>query len=383
MTIRVLTISKPYVAAAYRSKLNWLARETDLTIGLICPPAWGSQRFEPAPLEQPDRFWLKVLPIVANGKNHFHFYRNLAAAIDSFQPDVLNIEEEHYSIVTAQAVWIAHQRGIPAAFYTWQNVAKNYPPPFSWIERFVFRHCAWGFIGNEEAGQILRNKGYKGQLCYAPQMGVEYDRFVPQDPAPQKRRERLQQLQLDPQKIWIAFIGRVVEEKGVQDLLRALKLANTNDQFRVLIVGDGPYRAQLQQLAQELGLTSQVHFIASVPSTQVPLYLQAVDAMCLPSLTRSNWKEQFGRIIVEAMAAQCVVIGSSSGEIPTVIQDAGLVFQEGHPEDLARCLQQLAIDSDTLTTIKAKATQRVRTHFTNEVLAQKFAHVFRCMAQSR
>ncbi len=379
MPVRVLTISKPYVAAAYRHKLALLARDPRFTIGLICPPAWGSQRFEPD--AAPPSYWLQQVPIVLNGRNHFHAYRGLAAAMRAFRPDVVNIEEEHYSLVTWQAFRLARQLGAAPLFYTWQNIGKTYPPPFAWIERRVFREAAAAVCGNHEAAEVLRNKGYRGIIDEIPQMGVNIDLFAPTETSDAARRQAKADVGLSPDHFWIAFLGRLVEEKGVQHLLTAL--AQLPAAARVVLLGSGPYRAALESQAAALGLGERLHCIATVPSAAVPRYLQAADVLCLPSLTRANWKEQFGRVLVEAMAAEAVVVGSSSGEIPHVIADAGLIFPEGNADALAAAIGQLLASPDLMTTLRRRGAARVRAHYTNELIAARFGALFLHAAAGR
>lgn len=379
---RVLTISKPYVAAAYRRKLALMANR-GLEIGLICPPAWGAQTFEP--WEGDRAFWLRQVPIFANGHNHFHTYRGLYAAMAAFRPDIVNVEEEHYSLVTAQVLHLAQRLKARTVFYTWQNIAKRYPPPFCWIERYVFNRAAAGVAGNQEAADILRKKGFRSPLAIIPQMGVDIDLFCPDDPGPAARRARRRQLGLPDTSFCIGFFGRLVPEKGLDTLIEALtKLPPPSagaPSPRVLLGGDGPAKAELEALAATLGVRERVDFIPAVPSRSVAPYLQAVDAVCLPSRTRANWKEQFGRLLTEAMAAQAVVIGSASGEIPNVIADCGMIFPEGEAAALATTLQHLIANPDFAAGLRRQALRRVREHFSDAVIADHFATLFHQLHQ--
>lgn len=369
--MRVLTISKPYVAAAYRRKLV-LLQERGFEVGLICPPAWAGQAFESSPSDE--RYWIRRLPIAFDGKNHFHFYRDLERAVREFRPDVLNVEEEHYSAVTYQGFRVAGRVGAKPLFYTWQNIQKRYPPPFSWIEHKVFREAAAGVCGNQEAIDVLRAKGFRGDAPEIPQMGVTLDLFRPDDATEAARAARRRALGLEGAGLWTGFFGRLVEEKGLATLLKAVAKLPAQ---RLLVVGSGPERAALEALATRLGITSRVKFLGSVRSEEVANYLKAVDALCLPSLTRSNWKEQFGRVLVEAMAAEALVVGSSSGEIPRVISDAGLVFPEGDADALAQQLGRLETDADLRASLRTRARQRVRLLYTNDVVADRWAELFR------
>lgn len=368
--MRVLTISKPYVAAAYRRKLI-LLQQRGFDVGLICPEAWAGQVFEESPDDS--AIWLRRLPIMLDGKNHFHWYRGLAAAVAAFKPDILNVEEEHYSLVTYQCFRLAARHGARPLFYTWQNIFKKYPPPFSWIERRVFAEAAAGVCGNDEAKAVLHAKGFKGPTPEIPQMGVTLELFQPDDGADLARAQRRTAVGLHGDGLWVGFFGRLVPEKGLTYLLEAIAQCPGT---RLLIVGSGPERSQLETRVATLGLNDRVRFLGSIRSEDVAAYLKAVDVLCLPSLTRPNWKEQFGRVLIEAMAAEAIVVGSSSGEIPRVIGDAGMIFAEGNAKALADCLGALATSPTRRAAFRTKGAERVRRLYTNEVVADRLAELF-------
>ena len=101
-----------------------------------------------------------------------------------------------------------------------------------------------------------------------------------------------------------------------------------------------------------------------------------MDAMALPSLTRKNWKEQFGRVLIEAMACEMPVIGSDSGEIPNVIGDAGLVTPEGDAQALAAALARLGADPALRADLARRGRQRVLDRFTQEQVARRTAALY-------
>ena len=378
--LRVLTISKPYVGASYRHKLGLWAARGDMDVALISPEAWGDQKFEQTRDVGKDsvdfNVSIKILPIVLNGKNHFHLYRGLNAAVAQFRPDIVNVEEEHYSAVTWQCFRAALRVGARPLFYTWQNINKRYPPPFSWIEQFVFSKAFAGVAGNSEAADILKAKGFRGLVRVIPQMGVDMNRFAPASMTDSSRRAQKKNLGLTDDCFWIGFAGRLVEEKGIDDLLRAVKKIPDHLRVRVAIIGSGPQSGHLQRLTTTLGLENVVRFVEFVQSASMPDWLQALDVICLPSLTRPNWKEQFGRILVEAMAAGAVVVGSSSGEIPLVIGEAGFIFPEGDHSDLSDIFSRLAGNPQLCAAYQTAGAVRARKFFSNEVVADAFASLF-------
>lgn len=376
--MRILTVSKPYVSAAYREKLCAWAEDPSIQVGLIVPPNWDGLDFEEA---DDQNIAIFQVPIYLNGRNHFHFYSQtkLLAAIKAFKPTVLNIEEEHYSIVTAQLYRIAKQLDIPRTFYTWQNIAKKYPPPFSWIERYIFANTKIAIAGNQEAGDILLQKGFSGQWEKIPQMGVPIGLFYTDRLASELRNDTKFALGLKSKKTTLGFAGRLVEEKGIQTILEALSTlpSATQDELEFVVIGSGPFEHRLKAIATELKLKDELLlWKGPVPSRDIPSYLQAFDFLLLPSLTRANWKEQFGRILIEAMAAGCIPIGSSSGEIPKVIGDPNLIFDEGDPSSFNAVLLGLK-SSNHIECMRKRVQRRAIENFSNANVAEQFMEVFK------
>jgi glycosyltransferase involved in cell wall biosynthesis len=131
----------------------------------------------------------------------------------------------------------------------------------------------------------------------------------------------------------------LVREKGVHVLLHAV--APLQGEWRLRVLGSGPEKDSLQSLARELGIAPRVEFVEWVESNAMPRFYNSLDVVVVPSLTRPNWKEQFGRVLMEAMACGVPVIGSASGEIPYVIGDAGIIVPENNSDALTRALTEL------------------------------------------
>jgi glycosyltransferase involved in cell wall biosynthesis len=175
----------------------------------------------------------------------------------------------------------------------------------------------------------------------------------------------------------IGYIGRLVSEKGIGDLLQAATRLSGCWQIRLL--GNGPERDALVNLAHSSLIADRVVFDAHVPAGEVPAYLSRLHALVLPSHTRPNWKEQFGRVLIEAMASGVPVVGSDSGEIPNVIGDAGLVFAEKDVNALHTHLQRLMDDHELWQTLSRRGRDRVLARFTQAQVAAATVTVYREM----
>jgi glycosyltransferase involved in cell wall biosynthesis len=100
------------------------------------------------------------------------------------------------------------------------------------------------------------------------------------------------------------------------------------------------------------------------------------DVLVLPARTTPHWKEQFGHVLIEAMACETPIIGSDSGEIPNVIGDAGLTFPEGDAEALVGAIRRLMRDEDLRRDLARRGRERVLQHYTHECIAQETYRIY-------
>jgi len=361
--MRVLMVSKACVVRAYRRKLEELARlGAELT--LIVPPYWKDERGV-LPLERGEEegYRLVVETMALNGHYHLHFYPRLGKHIAAFRPDIVHIDEEPYNLATFQAMWLARRSGAKALFFTWQNLYRRYPPPFRWMERYNYTRADFAIAGNQEAVRVLRRKGYRGPVAVIPQFGVDEEVFRPLDGERPSR------------PFSIGFVGRLVEEKGVHVLVEAV--SGLEGDWRLRILGSGPEEKRLKALVEAKGLSGRVSFERPLPSAEMPEFYRSLDVLVLPSLTRPNWKEQFGRVLVEAMACGVPVVGSDCGEIPNVIGEAGLLFPEGDADALLEALRRLQEDLSLRLRLSHLGRQRVLERYTQKKVAARTWEVYK------
>lgn len=360
--MRVLMLSKACIVGIYQRKLEQIAQH-GVELLAVVPPSWKDERGE-QPLERvyTEGYDLRAIPIALNGNFHLHWYPTLGRVMQEFQPQIVHIDEEAYNAATWQALWLARRHKAKSLFFTWQNIERHYPPPFSWGETWVMRNVDTALAGTQSAADVLRAKGYTKAIEVIPQFGTDPDLFQPASERPER-------------PFTIGYLGRLVEEKGVSLLLEAA--SHLRGAWEMLFVGGGPLHEALVQQAQALGIAERVVFVGQVPSTEMPRHYHALDALVLPSLTRPNWKEQFGRVLVEAMASGVPVVGSDSGAIPDVIGEAGLIVPEGHCEALTRALQTLLDQLEERERLAQAGRDRVLRHYTHDQVAAATVEVYR------
>jgi glycosyltransferase involved in cell wall biosynthesis len=365
--MRVLMISKALVAGTAQRKLEEIAKLPDVELTLVTPPYWQSDDGGKQVLEHlyTSGYRMVETPINFNGDFHLHYYPQLRRIMREVRPDVVHIDEEPYNLATYLAMRLARQQNARALFFTWQNLYRDYPPPFRQIELYNYKHATAAIAGNRDASTVLRRKGYNGPIQIIPQFGFDTDIYKRSTPRVPRQPNDL---------FTIGFIGRLKEEKGLPLIVEAL--ATLPEYCRAIFIGNGPMKTVLTEQAIRLGIAERVLFKPSVPTYQVPKEIEQWDVHVLPSITRPNWIEQFGRTLAEAMSCETPVIGSSSGEIPYVIGDAGLIFNEGDARDLSACIQKLLTDPLLYAELAKRGRQRVLDTYTQQHIAQQTYDVY-------
>jgi glycosyltransferase involved in cell wall biosynthesis len=365
--MRVLMISKALVAGTAQRKLEELAKCPGVELTLVTPEYWQSDDGSKQVLERlyTSGYRMIVTPMALNGNFHLYYYPQLGKIMREVRPEIVHIDEEPYNFATFQAMRLAHKHRARALFFTWQNLYRTYPPPFRQVELYNYRHAAVALAGNRDAGDVLQRKGFRGPIRIIPQFGFDTEIY---------RRAAPRRVRAAGDPFTLGYLGRLVENKGLPLLIEAL--TSLPEYCGVVFVGNGPMKSELEAQATRLGVARRVTFKAAVPSYEVPQQLQQMEVLVLPSLTRPNWKEQFGRVLAEAMACETPVIGSRSGEIPYVIGDAGLVFTEGNAQELATCVRQLLDDPALYATLASRGRERVLEHYTQERIARQTYEVY-------
>lgn len=360
-------ISKALVAGTSQRKLEEIAKLPDVELTVVTPEYWQSDDGSKQVLERlyTTGYRMIVTPMTLNGNFHLHYYPQLGKIMREVLPEVVHIDEEPYNAATAQAMFLSQQHKARALFFTWQNLYRNYPPPFRQMELYNYKRAASALAGNRDAENVLRRKGYKGSIHVIPQFGFDTDIYKRSTPRTPRKPD-------DP--FTLGFIGRLKEEKGLPLMVEALTYLP--EYCRAVFIGNGPMKSVLEEQATKLGLTERVIFKGGVPTYEVPREMEQLDTFVLPSITMPNWIEQFGRVLPEAMSCETPVIGSTSGEIPHVIKDAGLVFKEGDARDLAHCIQKLLDDPTFYADLAKRGRQRVLDNYTQEQIAKQTYDVY-------
>jgi glycosyltransferase involved in cell wall biosynthesis len=369
---RLLTIAHSYVVGLNRRLAHEMAVQGrgDWEVTAVAPQRYvGDLRditLEPVPDEA---CRLEAVPVHCDRVPQLMFYgRGLRATLRE-RWDVVHCWEEPY---VAAAFQIASQLPSNArlVFATFQNIAKRYPPPFMWFEqRVVSRADGWIAFGHTILEAQLSRRRLAGVPSRVIPPGVDVDRFAPDAAARSRVRARLGWDDTIPV---IGFVGRFIDAKGIP--LLTTVLPRLRAPWRALFVGGGPGRPHLEAFAA--AHAPSVAVLTDVRHDDVPEYLNAMDLLCAPSQTTRVWREQFGRMSIEAMACGVPVVGSASGEIPHVVGDAGVIVPERDVEGWVAAIDAMLRDEDRRRRLGTRAVARAREHYAWPVVARAHLDFF-------
>ena len=364
LSMKVLFISHSSVIKYHQQKLDILARKYALEITLVTPPYWPEGgRDEPLDKTFPSIKYL-VGKIFFLKTHMLHFYLNADEIVAQEKPDIVHIEEEPFNTPCWQFVLAAKKRKIKTVFFTWENILRKHNPVYSYFENYCVKNCDYMIAGNEAGKTIYTQKGFKKPVAVIPQYGINLEAF------PEIARE--------VPNLWqVLYMGRITPEKGIETLVTAFKGLPENVVLNIAGTGTPEYTALIKNKIKEAGLENKTIFHGHINRDSVPNLLASMHILVLPSLTTPIWKEQFGRVLVEAMASKMVVIGSDSGEIPFVIGKAGLVFPEGQAEELRERIKRVINETGLFLTLAQAGRVRAAEKYTNEKIAAELYEVYK------
>jgi glycosyltransferase involved in cell wall biosynthesis len=376
---RLLTIGHSYVVAANRLLAHAMAMagEGEWQVTAVAPARFpGDLRpidVEPIPGELST---LETVPVHLPRPPQAMLYGRRLRSILRRGWDVVHCWEEPYVAAAAQvARWTPP--GAALVFASFQNLPKRYPPPFGWIERYAMRRAdGWIAFGHTAAETLARRPGYAGLPHATIPPGVDLSLFRPDAEA--RRRVRRELGWTEDGTPVVGYLGRFVPAKGLRVLMDALD--RTPTPWRAMFVGGGEMEGELRAWADG---RDAVRVVTGVPHGRVPGHLAAMDVLCAPSLTTPAWREQFGRMLVEAFACGVPVVASDSGEIPHVLGDAGIVAPEGDAAALSQAIAALLSDEDRRAGLAARGIERARTHFSTDAAARRHLAFFRDVLERR
>jgi glycosyltransferase involved in cell wall biosynthesis len=322
---RLLVISHPAVVNVNQEVYRELSRR-GWGVTIVVPDRWRHEYSQatvrPQALDGMESA-LRPTRVALPGRVQRHIYlarcRALCARAD---PHVAFVEAEPYSLSATQWGRALKRLHIPFGVQCYENIDRELPLPVRWLRSRVLRDAAFVAARSESSARLARAWGARGEVGFVPPAVPSWGSV----PA------------VSEHPFTVGYAGRLIERKGLIDLLEAVRKLDAP--VEMLLIGNGEMKEQLD--GQPVP-GSQLRVLDGLTHDQMVTGYTQLDVLVLPSHTTPTWKEQFGRVIVEALSCGVPVVGSDSGEIPWLIEltGGGLVFPEGDRDALAAALRKL------------------------------------------
>ncbi len=391
--MRLLVLGHSYVVDRNCATLQAFARQDQATeVRLLVPSSWPAggirgRRLRPGRLREKSFRRIPTATAGAPNQSALLYGPRLPYELLRWRPDVVQVELGAKSLALFQVlVWRKLFQGrFPVVFFTWSNVPYTLRWPILQLERFNLRGADAAVVGNAAAGEILRDHGFRGLMLERPLMGTSVEEVSVATSRSWRRR-----LCLDPELPTIVFTGRLHRQKGIDLLLAALgEIADLP--WQAVIAGRGPESDAVAVWRETSSVGDRLRWCGPVEPEDVAAVLSCCDLLVLPSrsdpdfrtLTSRGWEEQFGMVLIEAMAQGVPVVASSSGAIPEVVGEAGLLFEQDSLEALKQALRRLLLEDELRRDLSARGRERVRTRYSTDAVARRHHEFLRGLSGGR
>ena len=377
--LRILTIGHSYCVAMNRALFRELACDPDFDI-TIAGPRFFQADLRPIEMEpEPPESRLRAVALDTRLSRFIHIFSYDNAALKKLirqgDFDIVHAWEEPYIFAGYQLARAAKESAAKFCFWTCQNYVKRYPPPFGYFERTVLARSQGWIALASLVHQAMLDRGYRKEAGRVLNLAVDLEQFgpLPEETRAQVRRE------LGLEAPVIGFVGRLTQDKGLDILMPAIEKLGLQRPWSLLLLGSGEYKEKVEAWASSHGWSDRVKIVLAKHS-EVPRYLGCMDLLVAPSQTMPHWKEQFGRMLVEAFAAGVPVIGSDSGEIPYVIGDAGRIVGEKDVAGWTQAMDELLNDDAARDELRRRGLKRAP-QYSVSTIAQQYREYFRWLAE--
>ena len=348
-------------SAEERQKRLFLNKEfSKIKIFIIVPENWGGNKFV---YEHKKNITIIPLKTFNSGKINWYILNGINSWVRKINPDIIYYQGEPWSFMALKCAIISKIKKIPLFVYTFENLQQVYnrrDKKFFYFNRllefFVLKNTKGIIAGNKDAKKLIKKRGFKGKIFILPISGISENLFNNLN-----KKDKTKML----------FVGRVVKEKGIDEIFDALKdFKGKNKDFVLEIIGDGEDRIYFEKKSMNLGLRNNVHFIGQKEYSSIPKYMKGTKIFFYPSRRSPFWEEQFGFSIAEALSCGCEIITTKTGAIPEWFGNWVWLVDEKSPKQIISCLKKI-FKGEKKNTYKGEYSLVAVAKKTREILCEK------------
>lgn len=272
-----------------------------------------------------------ALPLISRVTNGLVSGMALHSKIAKYSPDIL-IGYWTYP-EGAGAQYVARKLGKPAVIGALGTDINDRQGINAWLTRRTLRAAdRIIFVSQAMTRNAIETFGVSPARCATVVNGINTAVFHPQD-----RAACREALGLPPNAPVVIYVGRLIEAKGLRELLGSVtKMRQSHPDLRTILIGEGPYLGTLKEIIEASGMQDRITLAGGQLPEKVAQYINAADALTLPS-----WSEGYPNVLVEALACGCPVVATQVGGIPEIVtSDNGLLVTPRDTNALADALDQ-------------------------------------------
>lgn len=280
--------------------------------------------------------------------------------------DIVHIGDPHY-YYSYQAALLRSKGKIKKLVSTWwETIPFNNESTTAKkrMKKFTMKYTDRFICYTEKAKICLIAEGVGETSISLIPLGVDTTLFYPSH----KRKSN---------NFTILFVGRLVEEKGILDLYEAFKKSLiTLPNLKLRIIGQGPLGTKLQQSMRKDKMEGKVS-IEHTSYKQMPEVYRDADIFCVPSKKTATWEEQYGMVFIEAMASGLSIVSYSTGAIPEIVQNAGLLTSQGDILGLIKIITRLHSDKQLCSKLGTIGRERSEKTFNAHVTMTRIKDLYK------
>lgn len=371
---RILSIGHSYVLGVNRPTIREIARDETLDVTVVAPQNFHGS-LSSLKCEPEENSNIKLIPVATYFSQKIHFFiydpKALYKVFKSQKWDLIHIWEEPYIFSGWQVARFAQAFNIPYFFWTAQNLNKKYPWPFSFFEKQVLEKTSgWLACGNLVQENLVQKKKYPQDKSEIVNLAVDVQHFQPLSKEEKEKKKK----EIGVDGLLLGYLGRLTNDKGISLILEVLEKIKDDPSWSFVFWGSGEEKENIEKWAQEQNLQNRVS-VQLLKHNEVPNKLPILDVLLAPSQTMPHWREQFGRMIVEAFASGVPVISSDSGEIPFVMGDAGEVLPEKDVDLWEQKIREVIKKPEKRQTMREKGLFRAKS-FSAQKIASHYIQFY-------
>jgi len=294
--------------------------------------------------------------------------------------DILFTTGEPNLLATLYNAFWAKALGIKHVFHFWENIA--YEDKDVGLKRVIKKLIIKATLalsdgaicGMKKAENILKSFNSDIVIGTFLHAGFNVERFRPD----LNHEEVTNQYGLAGKKIFL-FVGALGQRKGIHVALKALAEIKKKESIRLLIVGSGEYKPELERMVKDLSLEEEVIFIPWIENEKLPALYNAADVFIYPSIPFEGWEEQFGYSIAEASLSGLPVISTYTGSIDEVLVDGqtGIMVPPNDIQALTLAMSECIEYPEKAKQFGRRGREFIKDNFSNSIIANKMFQLFK------